>query len=276
VVIDEARALIDRLPELREKAVTFLNKRGAEDLARQVQEYDPSRAFGPGVLASTGRQVLGVVTGTVSIFVLTAYILFDARRIEQFLYFSTPARYHPHIRNLLTALQRVVGGYIRGQLVTSGFIAVFTFLTLTVLQVPNALALAVLAGVADMIPMVGVFLAVIPATLAALSLSLPKAIIVAALLVFYQEFENRVLVQRVYGATLRLPAVAVLLSLLIGAELLGVAGALLSLPAAAAVRVFIEYGYDVRRGRVPDVAPPEEPFAPDVDERPRAPLRRAP
>src|SRR5205823_1399521 len=105
--------------------------------------------------------------------------------IERFLYFATPIAYHVHIRNLLTALQRVVGGYIRGQLLTSGFIAVFTFLTLTVLGIPNALALAVLAGVADMIPMVGVFLAVGPATLAALSITIPPAITIAGLPLAY-------------------------------------------------------------------------------------------
>lgn len=267
VVVEQARALIDRLPELRQRAVDLLNRRGAQDLARQVQEYDPSTILGPGQLAGAGRQILSIVTGTVSILVLTSYIMFDARRIEKFVYFSTPERYHIHIRNLLTALQRVVGGYIRGQLITSGFIASFTYLTLTVLGIPNALALAVLAGVADMVPMIGVFLAVGPATLAALSVSLPKAVIVAAALLVYQEFENRVLVQRVYGATLRLPAVAVLLALLIGAELLGIAGALLSLPAAAAVRVFIEYGYDVRRGAIPSAGLPEDPFAPDTPDQ---------
>jgi predicted PurR-regulated permease PerM len=111
-----------------------------------------------------------------------------------------------------------------------------------------------------------VFICVGPATLAALSVSLPKAIIVAGVLLAYQEFENRFLVPRVYGATLRLPAVVVLLALLVGAELWGVTGALLSLPAAAAVRVFIEYGNDVRHGRISGAAPPDQPFAPDEDQ----------
>lgn len=270
VVIEQGRALVEKLPELRERAVRFLEQRNATDLAHQVDQFRPSDLVGPGVLADTGRRALGIITSTVTILVLTAYIMFDARRIHRFVLFATPIRYHIHIQNLAVALQRVVGGYIRGQLVTSGFITVFTLVVLFVLRIPNALALAVLAGIADMIPVIGIILAVGPATLSALTISLPKAIIVAATLIGYQQFENQILVQRVYGATLRLPAVAVFVALLVGAELLGVVGALLSLPAAAAIRVLIEYGNDVRRGRIPavapEIAPPEVPFAPDVDD----------
>lgn len=276
VVIEQGRALLDRLPELRERAVRFLDQRNATDLARQVEGFQPGDLVGPGVLAESGRRALGIITSTATILALTAYIMFDARRIQRFVFFATPVQYHNHIRNLEVALQRVVGGYIRGQFLTSAIITVFTFVVLTVLRIPNPLALAVLAGIADMIPVIGVILTVGPATFAALSVSFPKAIIVAALLIAYQQFENQILVQRVYGATLRLPAVAVFVALLVGAELLGVTGALLSLPAAAAIRVLIEYGNEVRRGRMPvmspevtmpaDVAPPEQPFAPDTED----------
>ncbi len=262
VVVEQARALVERLPELREQAAGALDRRGADELARRLREFNPSELVGPAIVAGAGRRVLDVFTSVVTVLVLTAYILFDARRIERFVYFATPVTWHDHIRTLLTELQRVVGGYIRGQLLTSGFITAFAFLTLSALGIPNAVALAVLAGIADMMPVIGVFLVVGPATLAALSVSLPRAIAVAALLVAYQEFENRVLVQRVYGATLRLPAVVVLVALLVGADLFGVLGALLSLPAAAAIRVLIEYGNAVRQGQ-PTAPPPTETLAPD-------------
>ena len=250
VLIEQARDLFERLPDLRDRAVRFLQRRGQPDLAREVQQLRPSLLVGSGVLADTGRQAISALTTTVTILVLTAYILFDARRIEQFLYFATPQGWHRHLRNLIGMLKQVVGGYVRGQLLTSGIIMLFAFIILTVAGVSNALALAVLIGIADMIPVIGIILVVGPATLAALAVSLPRAIIVAAALILYQEFENRILVQRIYGVTLGLPAVAVLLALLIGADLLGVAGALLSLPAAAVVRVFIQYGNAVRTGQL--------------------------
>lgn len=261
VVVEQARALVERLPELREQAARALDRHGADELARRLREFSPGQLVGPATVAGAGRRVLDVFTSVITVLVLTAYILFDARRIERFLYFATPVTWHMHIRALLAQLQRVVGGYIRGQLLTSGFITVFAFVTLSALAIPNAVALAVLAGIADMVPVIGVFFVVGPATLAALSISLPRAIAVAALLVAYQEFENRVLVQRVYGATLRLPAVAVLMALLVGADLFGVMGALLSLPAAA-IRVLIEYGNAVRRGS-PTAPPPTEALAAD-------------
>lgn len=248
-VIEEGRHLVEQLPLLRSHASHLLGRAGAANLAEQVRYGELSDLVGSGALAGAGRRVLNVFTATVTILVLTTYILLDARHIEQFVYWVTPSCYHLHIRHLTRALRRVVGGYILGQALTSGFIATFTFLTLLAVGVPNALALAVLAGIADLIPMIGVFIAVIPATLAALSVSIPKALIVAGALMFYQELENRILVQRIYGATLRLPAVVVLLSLLIGAELLGVAGALLSLPAASTLRVLIEYAHRVHRDR---------------------------
>ncbi len=110
----------------------------------------------------------------------------------------------------------------------------------------------------------GVYLFVGPSVLAALTVSLPKAAVVAVLLVAYQEVESRVLVQRIYGATLRLPAVAVALSLIIGAYLLGIVGALLALPAAAALRVIVEYADGVRTGRI---APASAPAAPQLPRR---------
>jgi predicted PurR-regulated permease PerM len=78
----------------------------------------------------------------------------------------------------------------------------------------------------------------------------PTGIAVAVLLLAYQEFENRVLVQRIYGNTLRLPSIVVVIALLAGAELQGIVGALLALPAAAAIRVCVEHAVCLRRRRL--------------------------
>lgn len=277
VVMDQGRAIADHLPEWRDRIARILEQRGLEDAAQQVRSYSPSTLVRPGEIASTASTVIGVFTTTITLLGLTAYIIYDAHRIERFIYFSTPQRQHIHIQHLLGALQRIVGGYIRGQLITSALIAGFTAAFLTVLGVPNPLAFGVLAGVTDMIPVVGVILSIVPATIAAASAGLPKAVIVIVVLILYQEFENRYVVPKVYGTTLRLPAVAVFLALLVGAELLGWVGALISLPAAAAIRVFVEYGYDVRRGRVGAiVASHDQLFAPDDDPaHPRAAAREA-
>src|SRR5262249_57405345 len=101
----------------------------------------------------------------------------------------------------------------------------------------------------------------------ALSVSTTAAIIAIAIMVAYQQFEDRVLVPRIYGQTLRLPTIAVVLAILAGGELLGLTGALLALPAAATIRVVVEYFAGVKRmsaaAAAAEVAPEEEILAPD-------------
>src|SRR5262249_15132741 len=135
-------------------------------------------------------------------------------------------------------------------------------------------ALAAIAAVADLIPLVGVYILLTPMTLAAFSVSPTTAIVVVAAMVAYQQIEDRLLVPRVYGQTLRLPTIAVVLALLAGAELLGLIGALLALPLAAGIRVVVEYFAQVRKDALQSDAeraeaaatqagPRDQPFAPD-------------
>lgn len=262
-VIDQGRTVADEMPEIRAKVADFLRDNGQYELARQAEQFRTSDAVEPGQVVNTSRRVLEVLIAMLTVLMLTIYILLDAQRIERFFYFLTPDSWHEHIHNLLPAMRTTVGGYIRGQMITSGAIAVVTFVVLTIAGVPNALGLAVLAGIVDIIPLIGAVLAVVPSVLVALTVSTQSAMIVAVTLLVYQEIENRILIPKVYGSTLRLPGVAVLVAVLVGAQLAGIIGALLALPAAAAIRVFIMYYNSVRQGRVEPVAPEDELFAPD-------------
>jgi hypothetical protein len=114
------------------------------------------------------------------------------------------------------------------------------FALLLFFHVPGALALAILAGVADVLPFVGPLLAIGPATIAALSQGIGTAGLVGVLMLLYEEFESRVLIPRIYGRALRLPSAVVMFALLAGATLMGVIGALLALPVAAAALMLIE------------------------------------
>jgi predicted PurR-regulated permease PerM len=144
------------------------------------------------------------------------------------------------LARILQNLETIVGGYMRGQLITSAAIGVFTFLLLVVCKVPNALSLALFAALADVIPFIGGLLASIPAVLAALTVSLPTGIVVLLALFVYQELENRIVVPRIYGRALRLAPTTVLLALLAGGVLLGMIGALLALPIAAGLQMMLE------------------------------------
>jgi hypothetical protein len=115
----------------------------------------------------------------------------------------------------------------------------FTWILLTACRVPNALALSMFAGVADLLPYVGAMLSVGPAALVASTQGLTTVLVVATVMLAYQELESRFIVPRVYGQVLRLPSSIVLVSLLAGGALMGIVGALLALPAAAAIRMLL-------------------------------------
>jgi predicted PurR-regulated permease PerM len=126
-------------------------------------------------------------------------------------------------------------------------ISAFTFVVLIAVGVPNAVAFAVLAGFVDIIPIVGAVIAVFMPTLAAFQQSTAQAIIVLVSLLAYQQFEDRFLTPRVYGQTLNLPPVIVLVAVLTGGQLFGIPGVLLALPAAAVARVALDYYLEQRR-----------------------------
>jgi predicted PurR-regulated permease PerM len=106
--------------------------------------------------------------------------------------------------------------------------------------VPNAMALAVFSGVADVLPYVGALLSIGPMVLAALGRGPVVVAVILLTMLAYEEFESRVLVPRIYGRALRLPSSVVLFALLVGGTLMGLLGALLALPVAATVMMLIE------------------------------------
>jgi predicted PurR-regulated permease PerM len=172
--------------------------------------------------------------------VLAFYFLSDGKRTQGALYALVPRGYHMRLARILDNLETIVGGYMRGQLLTCAGIGVFTYLLLMACGVPNALSLALFAAVMDVIPFVGGLLAAGPAVLATLPRGVPMALVVAVAMFVYMEFESRVLVPKVYGHVLRLSPPAVVLALLAGGLLLGVMGALLALPIAAGLQMILE------------------------------------
>jgi predicted PurR-regulated permease PerM len=276
VLVDQARALVDDYPRLRAEVAGILRDHGAKRAAVQVERLNLQDLVPPETLARAGLSALGVVSTVASLGLLTFYALIDAHRLQRFVFYLLPEHSHTHARYLMRALQGVVGGYIRGQLITSLCIMAFTFVLLTVLRVPHALALAVLAFFGDMVPVIGVFVIIAPTALAALQQSVTAAVIVVVALTAYTQFENGFLVQRVYGTTLNLPSTAVLVGIMVGGALLGPVGALLSLPATATVAVLVRYWHDLQHGLDPtghlpgtptDAAPVGAGGAPPTAER---------
>jgi predicted PurR-regulated permease PerM len=210
--------------------------------AATVRDFNPERYLDPvgSYAVAYAPKVVEIVAYGVTTVVLAFYLIADRERVLGSTYALLPRRYHVRTARVLLDMEQVVGGYVRGQALTSLSIGVFVFVLLSALGVPNALALAIFAALTDLVPFIGGILAAVPAILTALTVSPTTAVIVWLGIFIYQQFEDRILIPRIYGHTLRLSPVAVLIALLIGGTLMGIVGALLALPIAAGIRVLIQ------------------------------------
>lgn len=192
-----------------------------------------------GAMIGVSTDMLEMLGFGISTLFLSIYLLADPVRSKGLLYAVVPRHYHVKLAKVLLELKVIVGGYMRGQLITSLAIAAFVFVLLTVCGTDNALALALFAGLTDIIPFVGGYVASAPVIIAVIPGGTTVVIVVTVLMVMYQEFESRILVPRVYGRTLRLPPAIVLVALLVGGTLAGIVGALLALPIAAGLQMVL-------------------------------------
>lgn len=233
----------ENAPELRRQLADFMAGIPLLDArAQQIRDTEPSSflaTIGERGLGYAGVAVQALTYGLITV-VLAFYLLADHERVQGFLFALLPRNYHLRTARILLDMETIVGGYVRGQALTSFLIGTFTFITLTIAGVPNAFALAVFAAAADLVPLVGAIIAVILPTLASLAQGPTIALGVFAALFVYNQIENHIIIPRVYGKTMRLSPVAVLVALLIGGQLLGLIGALLALPLAAGLRVLVE------------------------------------
>lgn len=268
-MIDEFQSLRDHLPEDARKMEELLANFGIDvELQERARNIDWTDLVSGRAAIDYGQRIFQTTLSILTIIVITVYLLIETPRISRFFNQFVPKDRAVDVQLIMGSLERVVGGYIRGQLITSLSISVFTLIVLLILDVDNPLAFAVLAGFADIIPIIGALIAVIPPTFSAFEDSPTKALIVMGLLIGYQQFEDRILVPRVYGSTLNLPPLIVLIAVLAGGELFGIPGVLLALPAAAVGRVFFDYVLENRIGGIgpvstDEVLAPDEP-APDT------------
>jgi predicted PurR-regulated permease PerM len=194
----------------------------------------------PEVAAQLKRPLaLGKValSGAVTVFftlIATIYLLLDGKRLYAWLIAYIPRKHRDRMAITADEVSQVIHAYVRGQAVISMLFTIYAALVLHILGVPAAMPLAILAGLVDVIPVVGVILATVPAVLMAVTVSPTTAGIVFVLYVTYHVVESYFIVPRVYGPRLRLSTLAVILALVAGITLQGLIGAVLVLPLVAA------------------------------------------
>jgi predicted PurR-regulated permease PerM len=227
-VVTQIQSLISNFPKFIDRSASSL---GFTVDPEQIESYIN------GELQTLGRSAVNVTTkvfgglfSTITIFVVSLYLLLYEDSFKKFV----AGLFHrdSHQKALLTINQinSKLGAWLRGQVQLSFFIGIFTWLGLTILGLPFALPLALLAGILEVIPTIGPILSAIPAVIIALTVSPTMAITVVAFYILIQALENQLLVPKVMQRAVGLNPVVVILGIMIGANLMGVAGALLAIP----------------------------------------------
>jgi predicted PurR-regulated permease PerM len=192
-----------------------------------------------GGLLGAGQMVLSATVATGTVLVLTIYFLSDLPRIRQLIYRLLPNSRRPRAILIGDEMFAKVGAFVLGNLATSAIAGVGTFLWLLIFGIPYPLLLALMVALLDLIPIVGSTIGGIIVSLIALSVSLPIAV---ATLIFYIVFrlaEDYLIVPRILGRAVEVPASVTFVAVLLGGAMLGVIGALIAIPVAAAGRILL-------------------------------------
>ncbi len=189
------------------------------------------------------------VFSVVVVFFLSLYMSFERRGIDKVLRTLTPAEYEDRVLSFSRKIQDKIGQWMFGQLLLMAVVFSFYFIGLTMLGIPYAFLLALLGGLLEIVPYAGPTMAAIPAALLGFLISPWLGVGVVFLYIAIQQIQNHIVIPQIMRRTVGLNPVAVILSLLIGAKLAGVAGILVAVPSAAALSVFVEEFLGDRKGK---------------------------
>jgi len=192
-----------------------------------------------GAAISITKSVISIVLATVTIAFLTFFMLLEGPSWMERFYGLLPPESRPRWENVCNQIYRTVGGYVTGNLLISLIAGISTTLVLIIMGVPFAVALGLVVAILDLIPLAGATIAAILIGAVSFLHSIVAGIVVVAFFIVYQQIENHFLQPVVYGRTVQLSPLIILISVLIGAELAGILGALGAIPVAGTIQVLI-------------------------------------
>ena len=201
----------------------------------------------PGAVTNVFSTIFSVFGGIISFFiilVITFYFTVEEEGLKKFLKSVSPSRYQPYIMQLMVRIQRKMGLWLRGQMILSLIIFSLVFIGLSIMHVQYALLLALIAGIFEIVPFLGPALAAIPAVFFGFLQSPLMGFLVIGLYFIIQQLENHVIVPKVMGKTVDLNPLVIIVVILMGAKLGGFVGALISVPVATALSVFLGDFFD--------------------------------
>lgn len=254
-VEDLSRDLPGYVDDLR-KNKTFReydDKYGITDnLVKQADQLPSKLGEAAGTLRDVTVGVFSRIIDLFSILVIAFFLLMDGHRMLEFGFRQLDIQREARARAIAHDVSEAIGGYVFGNFVISVAAGLVTYITLTILDMPFAVPLAVLFGFFDLIPLVGATLGGILVGIVVAFVDFPTAVIVwAAVMILYQQLENNLIQPYVYGRTVQIHPLVVIVAVLIGAAMLGVLGALIAIPTAAALQSVVRDWWRFRHGEEP-------------------------
>ena len=247
-LVDEATGFADELPD-------YVNdvSEGRGPLGELVERYEIDERVRDALQGGNASSVLGFsatalaitqsvitfIVAVVTIAFMTFFMLLEGPRWMERFYGLLPESSQEKWRGIGRDIYRTVGGYVTGNLLISVIAGASSTIVLLILDVPYAVALGLLVAILDLIPLAGATLAAIILTAVAFLTSIPAGIIVLAFMIVYQQIENHLLQPLVYSRTVQLSPLAILISVLIGAKIAGILGALAAIPVAGTIQVLL-------------------------------------
>jgi predicted PurR-regulated permease PerM len=246
VIADQIRLLTDNAPLWFDE---LQRNRQVQDLNEEYEVVDKAKDFvSDGDFISTlfggalgfGLKIVSAVFNAFIIFVLTLYFLASLNTTTHAIYRLAPASRRERVTKLGDKVIRNIGGYVSGAFVVALCAGISSLVFLSFTEVREyAVALAFVVAVLDVIPMIGATLGAVVVCAIAFATDVKSGIAAVIFYVIYQQLENYVIYPRVMGRTVDIPGAVIVIAALVGTALLGVVGALLAIPAAAAVLLVV-------------------------------------
>lgn len=221
-LISESIKLAARLPE-------FINSMLPESQINLDTIFQQIIPVGSGVVKFSVGIFSNVLT-IITLLVITFYFLLERKKLEEYLVDFVGNDAGKKVYAVISDIESKLGAWVRGELTLMTIIGLMSYIGLTILRVDFALPLAIIAGILEIVPIIGPIISAVPAILVAFATSPGLAIVVAALYILIQQLENSLIVPSIMRKTLGLPPLVTILALMIGGRLAGVGGALLSVP----------------------------------------------
>jgi len=235
-LISQTTEFVNKLPQIISSTDSYIifHRIPVENLstimAKQINQFS-------GDLVAITSKIVSSVVLIVTMFVLTFYLLLDWKNLIKVISSPFSGAEEKRIINIISKVEDGLGQWVRGQLLLSLVVGTLTYIGLTIIGIPYALPLALIAGIFEILPIVGPIIAAVPAILVGLTISPIMAVAAAATFLIVQQLENHLIVPVVMSRVVGVRPPIIIISLLIGAQLAGITGAFLAIPIIVVIKI---------------------------------------